>query len=468
MRRSGLIILSLVTAMMIPLPLPLIAQTRVPTSQAEIQMGFAPLVRQAAPAVVNIYAKRVVAVRDSPFAGDPFFEGLFRDFGTVRPQVQNSLGSGVILSADGIVVSNYHVVGEATDIRVVMADRREYRATVILGDEESDLALLQLEGATDLPALSLRDSDSVEVGELVLAIGNPFGVGQTVSSGIVSGLARSGTATGTGRGYFIQTDAAINPGNSGGALIDVNGDLIGVNTSILTRSGGSNGIGFAIPANLVARFVEQAREGRTRFERPWAGMSGQPVDADIAASLGLDRPGGILISGLHPASPFADAGLQPGDVILSVEGQPVNTPAEMVFRMSVAGLGEAAQVTTVRNGKEATVAVELRPAPDTPPRDRREMGARSPLPGLVVQNINPAVLAEFNLPLATEGIVVENPGPYGARLGVQRGDVILVINGQAITATEQLPAALDGAAAAGGLVAELQRGLQRLSLRSRL
>ncbi len=245
MLRSGLVILSCVAASLAPLPLT--AQTRVPTSQAEIQLGFAPLVKEAAPAVVNIYAKRVVAVRDSPFAGDPFFEGLFRDFGTVRPQVQNSLGSGVILSPDGIVVSNYHVVGEATDIRVVLADRREFNATVILGDEESDLALLRLDGAADLPALTLRDSDSVEVGELVLAIGNPFGVGQTVSSGIVSGLARSGTASGTGRGYFIQTDAAINPGNSGGALIDVNGALIGVNTSILTRSGGSNGIGFAIP-----------------------------------------------------------------------------------------------------------------------------------------------------------------------------------------------------------------------------
>ena len=466
MLRSGLVILSCVAASLAPLPLT--AQTRVPTSQAEIQMGFAPLVKEAAPAVVNIYAKRVVAVRDSPFAGDPFFEGLFRDFGTVRPQVQNSLGSGVILSPDGIVVSNYHVVGEATDIRVVLADRREFNATVILGDEESDLALLRLDGAADLPALTLRDSDSVEVGELVLAIGNPFGVGQTVSSGIVSGLARSGTASGTGRGYFIQTDAAINPGNSGGALIDVNGALIGVNTSILTRSGGSNGIGFAIPANLVARFVEQAREGRSRFERPWAGMSGQPVDADIAASLGLDRPGGILISGLHPASPFGDAGLAPGDVILSVDGQPVNTPAEMVFRMSVAGLGQMAQVTSLRDGVETTVAVELRAAPETPPRDRREMDESTPLPGLVVLNVNPAVLAEFNLPLATSGVIVENPGPFGARFGMQPGDVILAINGNAITDTAQTATALASAIDDRALSIELQRGLQRISLRSRL
>lgn len=466
MLRSGLAILSVMALGLTPLALS--AETRVPGSLAEIQLGFAPLVKQATPAVVNIYAKRVVAVRSSPFAGDPFFQDLFRDFGTVRPEVQNSLGSGVILSSDGIVVSNYHVVGEATDIRVVLADRREYAATVILGDEESDLAVLRLDGATDLPALSLRDSDSVEVGELVLAIGNPFGVGQTVSSGIVSGLARSGTASGTGRGYFIQTDAAINPGNSGGALIDVNGALIGVNTSILTRSGGSNGIGFAIPANLVARFVEQAREGRIRFERPWAGMSGQSVDADIAASLGLDRPGGILVSALHPSSPFAEAGLRPGDVILTVDGQPVNTPAEMVFRMSVAGLGKVAQVTALRDGVRDTVAVELRPAPDTPPRAMLRLDEGSPLPGLTVLNVNPAVLAEFNLPLGSAGVVVANPGPYGARLGIRPGDVILAINGNAITQTAQVQNALRDAAAARALRLDLQRGLQRLSLRSRL
>ncbi|MBT31166.1 MAG: serine protease, partial [Thalassobius sp.] len=217
----------------------------------EIQLGFAPLVKQAAPAVVNIYAKRIVAERSSPFQNDPFFRQFFGNLGQPRQRVQNSLGSGVILSGDGIVVTNYHVVGEATEIRVVLTDRREFDAQVMLSDQESDLAVLQLEGAEDMPHLTLRDSDRVEVGELVLAIGNPFGVGQTVSSGIVSGLARSGAAVGSARGYFLQTDAAINPGNSGGALIDVNGRLIGVNTRILTRSGGSNGIGFAIPANLV-------------------------------------------------------------------------------------------------------------------------------------------------------------------------------------------------------------------------
>lgn len=466
MLRPALTILSVILACALTSPAE--AQTRVPTSQAEIQLGFAPLVRQAAPAVVNIYAKRVVAVRSSPFAGDPFFQGLFRDFGTVRPQIQNSLGSGVILSSDGIVVSNYHVVGEATDIRVVMTDLREYSASVILADEESDLAILRLDNASDLPTLSLRDSDGVEVGELVLAIGNPFGVGQTVSSGIVSGLARSGTASGTGRGYFIQTDAAINPGNSGGALIDVNGDLIGVNTAILTRSGGSHGIGFAIPANLVARFVEQARAGQKVFVRPWAGMSGQPVDADLAAALGLDRPGGIVISELHEESPFAAAGFTRGDVILAVDDQPVNTPAEMVFRMSVAGLGAEAEVTRLRDGTREAVTVAMTAAPDTPDRDQRIMDERSPLPGLTVINVNPAVLAEFNLPLATRGVIVADTGPYGARLGLRAGDVILAINGMDTTQSAQVPKALDIALQQRGLVVDVLRGTQRLSLRGRL
>lgn len=445
---------------------PALAQTRVPTSQAEIALGFQPLVRQAAPSVVNIYARRVVAARESPFAGDPFFGGLFRELGRARPQVQNSLGSGVILSDDGLVVSNYHVVGMATDIRVVLADRREFTARVLLADEGSDLAILQLDGAAGLPALALRDSDGVEVGELVLAIGNPFGVGQTVTSGIVSGLARSGAASGTGRGYFLQTDAAINPGNSGGALVDVNGDLIGINTSILTRSGGSNGIGFAIPSNLVARFVEQARAGRTTFERPWAGMNGQPVDGDIAASLGLDRPGGLLISDVHPASPFGAAGMRPGDVILSVGGAPVNTADEMVFRLAVAGIGQRVQVAYLRDGQQESADLRLVAAPDDPPRARREMGSDTILPGLVVVNLNPAVLAEMNLPLNVQGVAVETPGPIGARLGLQAGDVVQGVNGVAVGDSATLAAVL--AEPLRGLALDIQRGVQRLQIRARL
>jgi Do/DeqQ family serine protease len=440
------------------------ALAQVPQSRAEMSLSFAPVVREAAPAVVNIYASRVVAARASPFRGDPFFERFFQDFGAARPRVQNSLGSGVILSPDGIVVSNYHVVGEATEIRVVLNDRREYAARVLLGDEEADLAVLQVEGAPVLPALELRDSDTVEVGELVLAIGNPFGVGQTVSSGIVSGLARSGTAMGNARGYFIQTDAPINPGNSGGALVDVNGRLIGINTAILSRSGGSNGIGFAIPSGLVAQFVAQARDGKAAFERPWAGLGGQPVTPDVAEGLGLARPDGIVISQVHPQSGFAGV-LRPGDVVAAVDGEPVNSPAEMVYRLSLAGIGAEARITRLRDGVAETVTVGLIAAPDDPPRNRIVTGPRAALPEVTLVTINPAVIDAFRLPLSAEGVLVEAPGPYGARAGLRAGDILRGVNGAGTRDSAEAARALE--AAGRGPVLDVERGGRRIALRLR-
>lgn len=442
----------LLTAALISGPLrPATAEGLIPRSRSEITLSFAPVVKAATPAVVNIYAKRVVETRRSPFASDPFFRDFFQSFGQVRPQVQNSLGSGVILSADGIVVSNYHVVGQADDIRIVLNDRREFTARVLLSDAESDLAILQIDNAPDdMDYLRLRDSDDVEVGELVLAIGNPFGVGQTVSSGIVSGLARSGAAMGNGRGYFIQTDAPINPGNSGGALVDMNGDLIGVNTSILTRSGGSNGIGFAIPAALVAQFVAQAKQGKTRFERPWAGISGQDLDAAMAETLGLAIPGGVIIAHLHPDSPFAQAGIEVGDVIREVDGQPVNTPQEMVFRMSVAGLGAKSRVGYFRNGKLRDVTVSLVGAPEKPPRNPLTTDGNSVLPGMEIETVNPAVVAERALPPDAAGVLITDPGPVGSRVGLLAGDVVLSINGRA----------MENSAALAGRLAEADRQLE--------
>jgi len=442
------------------------SETKVPVSQAEISLGFAPLVKRSAPAVVNIYARRVVETQSSPFQGDPFFQEFFRGFGAPKQKVQNSLGSGVILSADGIVVSNYHVVAQATDIRVVTNDRREYSATVLLGDEDSDLAILKLDEADGLPHLDLRDSDHVEVGELVLAIGNPFGVGQTVSSGIVSGLARSGTATGNARGYFIQTDAPINPGNSGGALIDVNGALIGINTSILSRSGGSNGIGFAIPANLVAQFVAQARSGSDRFERPWAGMAGQPVDSDLAVSLGLERPEGIVVSDLHADSPFAKAGVGVGDVITHVDGQAVNTPSEMLFRMSVTGIGGVSRFTYVRAGESDEIEVAMIAAPNLPAPEETVLDDDTVLPGVKVSRINPAVIARYGLPLTLTGVVVLDTGRLGARAGLKPGDVLLEINGSDIERSADVIQALTDPGRKVQM--ELQRRGQRMSLRFRL
>ncbi len=448
--------------------LPVQAETRVPASQAEIALGFAPLVKEAAPAVVNIYAKIITEgeSRRSPFMNDPFFDDFFRGFSQRRPRVQNSLGSGVILSDDGFVVSNYHVVGTASEIRVVTNDRREFNARVVLADKSSDLAILQLDDAENLPFLNLRDSDRVEVGELALAIGNPFGVGQTVSSGIISGLARTGTASGEGRGYYIQTDAPINPGNSGGALIDVNGDLIGINTRILSRSGGSNGIGFAIPANLAREFMRQAREGSEAFQRPWAGMTGQPMDADLAESLGLGLVEGMMISDLHPQSPFARAGFQVGDVVTQVDGEPVNSPPEMVFRMTVAGLGNTAMFTRLRDGAADNIEVAMRPAPSDPPAEALILGERSIFPGLELARINPAVVAGMGLPFSAKGVVVTVPGRYGARAGVQMGDIMVKVNGHDIERPKDVERALREKSR--WMQLELMRRGQRVVLRFRL
>ncbi|MFC4669795.1 trypsin-like peptidase domain-containing protein [Seohaeicola nanhaiensis] len=457
---------TILTITAIALAAPVAAETRVPSSPAEISLGFAPLVKQAAPAVVNIYARRVIEAQQSPFADDPFFQQFFKGFGTPRPRVQNSLGSGVILSEDGYAVTNFHVVGMATEIRVVMADRREYNAQVVLADQDADLAILQLDGGKGLPHLELRDSDEVEVGELVLAIGNPFGVGQTVSSGIVSGLARSGIATGNERGYFIQTDAPINPGNSGGALIDVNGRLIGINTSILSRSGGSNGIGFAIPANLVAQFVSQARAGEHSFQRPWAGMAGQPVDGDLAGSLGLAVPEGIVISDMHDQSPFKAAGVEVGDVITHVDGEPVNSPSEMLFRMSIAGIGNATTIRLSRDGDTRELSVVMSQAPDEPPAEEVTLGDDTAVPGLRVARANPAVIARLPGALNVEGVVVTDPGPLGARAGFRLGDVLAQINGQDMATSGDVVRALTDPGRR--LRVDILRGGQRVTLQFRL
>ena len=440
------------------------AETRPPVSAAEISLSFAPVVKATAPAVVNIYASRVVEERLSPFAGDPFFDQFFEGFGQTQPRVQNSLGSGVIVASDGIVVSNYHVVGKATEIRVVLNDRREYAADLVLGDEESDLAILRLQGAEDLPALTLRNSDEVEVGDLVLAIGNPFGVGQTVSSGIVSGLARS--SVGQGRGYFIQTDAAINPGNSGGALVDMQGRLVGINTAILTRGGGSNGIGFAIPANLVQTVVAQAQEGASRFARPWAGVTGQAMDAGMAEAMGLARPDGVLLSEIHPESPFAKAGLKPGDVVLSIAGEPTNTPQEMIFRLAALGVGKTAPVTYLHEDGESTVDVALIAPPETPARDPVTISDPVALRGLTVARINPAVSAEMGLAVDAAGVVVTDAQDIAAQVGLRAGDVVLAINNRAVSSPQDVAEAATEQTRRWAI--DVNRGGQIIRLRFRL
>ncbi|MCC5958412.1 MAG: trypsin-like peptidase domain-containing protein [Rhodobacteraceae bacterium] len=438
----------------------------VPETLGQVQLSFAPVVRHAAPAVVNIYAQRIVAQRQSPFADDPFFGNLFRDFGQITPRVQDSLGSGVIVSDDGIVVSNFHVVGNATEIRVVLNDRREYDADIVLTDEESDLAILKLRNASDLSVLEFADSDQVEVGELVLAIGNPFGVGQTVSSGIISGLARSGIAVGSGRGYFIQTDAPINPGNSGGALVDMQGRLVGVNTAIITRSGASHGIGFAIPANLVAQVVEQARDGQTRFQRPWAGVTAQAVDASLAQAFDQPIPEGVILLDLHPDSPLSEAGLQRGDIVLSVDGAAVNSAPEMMFRLASQGIGSSSQLTYRHGDDIRTTRMNLIAPPETPDRQARSVDGRSALRGLSVARINPGVIAEFNLSPSAEGVLATSVQDFAARTGLRTGDILLAINGEDVRTTDDV-LRLSGSQSRNWHIDVLRDG-RRVSLRFRI
>ena len=441
------------------------AKDTVPKSETEIKLSFVPLVKQAAPAVVNIYAKRIIEERRSPFSRDPFFRDFFRNFGQLQPRVQNSLGSGVILSADGYVVSNYHVVGGATDIRVVLNDGREISGNVILSDQESDLAVLKLNSDEVLPYLELRKSDTVEVGELVLAIGNPFGVGQTVTNGIISGLARTGIASGSAKGYFLQTDAPINPGNSGGALIDISGALIGVNTSILSRSGGSNGIGFAIPADLVGQFLIQAKEGRTSFIRPWAGMRGQPITFEMAASLGLPAMSGMIISELHELSPFSLAGIQVGDIITKVDGLDINSPEEMLYRMSVGGIGTTVDVSYFSKGIIKSLKIDLVEMPNVK-AEQVTLGPKFIFLDLHISELTPEFQSKFGLSFSSKGLVVLDPGRIAGRLGLRSGDLLQEINGKSVETVDEAMSSIGSLKGTGSIT--IRRSGRRISLRFRL
>ncbi|MFM2045371.1 MAG: hypothetical protein RLY86_3947 [Pseudomonadota bacterium] len=428
---------------------PAAAQTvAVPDSREQITLSFAPVVKQAGPAVVNIYTRRRVQTRLSPLMDDPFFRRFFGDgsgFGIPRERVESSLGSGVIVTADGLIVTNAHVIGGADDITVVLADRREFSATLETMDERVDLAVLRIDpGAERLPVLQFRDSDDLEVGDLVLAIGNPFGVGQTVTSGIVSALSR--TAAGVSDySFFIQTDAAVNPGNSGGALITMDGRLVGINTAIYSRSGGSIGIGFAIPSNMVRTVIAAVQNGG-KLVRPWIGAGGQPVTTDLAQSLGLSRPVGVLVNQLWPRGPAEQAGLRIGDVVVKVDGREVDTPEALRYRIATQEVGRTVPVTVLRDGREQTVTLRLIAPPEEPARDTTLIDGRNPFTGAEVANLNPALVEELRLDAgaAATGVVVTRvePRSVAAGLGVQPGDLVLRVNEAEITRVADLRRAL--------------------------
>jgi Do/DeqQ family serine protease len=422
-------------------PLAFADQKAVPQSAGEMQMSFAPLVKRTAPAVVNVYAQRVSVAQGNRFFEDPFFRRFFGDdgsFGRPRERVQNSLGSGVIVDPAGLIVTNNHVIANGTDIKVVLADRREFEAKVLLTDERTDLAVLKIDVPDEeLPALKLGDSDGLEVGDLVLAIGNPFGVGQTVTSGIVSALARTKVGVSDYQ-FFIQTDAAINPGNSGGALVSMNGELIGINTAIFSRSGGSIGIGFAIPTNMVKTVVATAESGSDAIKRPWLGAELQDVTSDIATSLGMARPEGALVVSLHPDSPLTASGLKRGDIILAIEGKPVENAQELGYRVATTAIGATTIVEYQRKGERRETQVTMVAAPETVERQDTLIEGRNPLAGAVAANLSPAVADEMGLPASTQGVVITKLEGGPARRFFKKGDIVLEINGTVIDSVEAL------------------------------
>ncbi len=411
---------------------------RVPASPAELKLSFAPIVQRTTGAVVNVYAAKLVQNRN-PLLDDPIFRRFFGVPGQQPEQMQRSLGSGVMVDASGLVVTNNHVIEGADQVKVSLSDKREFEAEIVLKDSRTDLAVLRIKNPRErFATLEFANSDDLLVGDVVLAIGNPFGVGQTVTHGIVSALARTQVGI-TDYQFFIQTDAAINPGNSGGALVDLTGKLIGINTAIFSRSGGSQGIGFAIPANMVRVVVASAKSGGTAVRRPWLGARLQAVTPEIAETLGLPRPSGALVANVTPNSPAARAGLRLSDLIVGIEGQTVEDPNAFDYRFATRSLGGTAQVDVMRGGKPLKLAIALETAPDTG-RDEIVLKSRSPFQGAKVVNISPAVADELRLDSSVEGVAIAEiaDDAPAASVGFQKGDIIQQVNNQKIAKTSDL------------------------------
>jgi Do/DeqQ family serine protease len=426
----------------------------VPLNQAQVQLSFAPVASRASPAVVNVYADRTIV---NPAYANPFY----RQFGVPRDRMERSLGSGVIVRPDGVIVTNNHVIQGMQTFRVVLADRREFNARVMLADERVDLAVLKIDvGSERLPTLPIADTHNLQVGDLVLAIGNPFGLSQTVTSGIISALARTEAGSDS---FFIQTDAPINRGNSGGALVNMSGQLVGINSAIFSQTGDSNGIGFAIPADLVRRVVDSAVSGGHTFVRPWIGARLQSVTPDIASSMHLARPDGVLVSDLYPNAAGARAGLQRGDVILSVAGSDVHDEAGVRYQFALLQPGTRAPIVINRGGRTMTLTANAEPPPGGAP-EARLIGGSTPLTGARVVTLTPATAEAAGLDPFLTGVFIQQLSPTGpaARVGFRPGDIISDVNRRQIRDAGELEAAL---AAGDSWTLGVQRGNQHAEVR---
>ena len=423
--------------------------TRVPPpGAAAMRFSFAPIVRRVAPAVVNVYSKRLVRQQVDPFWGM---------FGATGEHTEQSLGSGSIVRPDGVILTNHHNIAGAQEIMVVTADRREWPASVLIDDARADLAVLKIDTRGEkLTSIAINDADQPQVGDLVLAIGDPFGVGQTVTNGIVSALARSGVGI-SNFSSFIQTDAAINPGNSGGPLVDMSGDLIGVNTAIISASGASAGVGFAIPAATARQVVDAALGGGHTVSRPWLGVKVQALTGEMARSLGLEAPRGVVVTEVWPGGPGARAGLAQGDVLVSVNGQEIDDEGALNFRVGALGSGAEATLVIRRNGAAPrTLLARVEPPPAQPAADSVTVAGRNPLAGATVINLSPAAALDAGAdPFMGHGVMVSKvEGGYAQNLGLRPGDFIRNINGRAIATTADLSAAVRATAATWTLTIE--------------
>ena len=445
-----------VNADVIAMPPPVATARTVPTDAGQLQLSFAPVANRAAPAVVNVYSARVNRSR-ATMMDDPFFRQFFGG-GAPQPRVEQSLGSGVIIEADGLIVTNNHVVQGADEILVALSDRREFKAKLVFADAKSDLALLKIDTkSVKLPVIRLGDSDRAQVGDVVLAVGNPFGVGQTVTHGIVSAVARTGVGVSDYQ-FFIQTDAAINPGNSGGALLDLHGDLVGINSAIYSRSGGSNGIGFAIPANIVRVFLSAAGSGK--LVTGWIGAEGEAITADSARLAGLDRPGGVLVTAVSPGSPAASAGVRVGDVLTAIDGKDVADPGMLRYRIATQGVGTRLDVALLRAGRVEHVALTLAKPPETPTRSLTTIGGDNLLNGVTIGNLSPAFAQELGAGLPEHGVVVTAVAAAApaARFGyLAPGDIVEAVNGQVVGSV----AAVGMAVKSGAPAVRINRGGER-------
>jgi serine protease Do len=415
--------------------------------------GFTPVLKNVTPAVVNISSSKVVRNPQqnlSPFLNDPFFRQFFGDqfgkqFNIPREQLQRSLGSGVLVSPDGYILTNNHVVDGSTEIKVALADKREFTARVVGTDPQTDVAVLKV-NAQNLPAITFGDSSNVQVGNFALAIGDPFGVGQTVTMGIISAVGRGNLGI---EDYedFIQTDAAINPGNSGGALINDQGELIGINTAIVSSGAqGNQGVGLAIPINMARQVMDQILK-HGKVTRGYLGVQIQEVTPAIAKAFGLSGARGALVGDVTPDGPAAKAGMIKGDIIVELNGEPIADSRTLRLRIAQTAPGTSVRLKVFRNGGEREFSVTLG---ELPAKAEAFNGGNQPggaLEGVSVDELTPPVLSQLGLPARTRGVVVTGvkPDSLAAEAGLQRGDVIQEANRQAVASVADFERAISKA-----------------------